>query len=84
MDEDQGKALVMYRRDNYCHEQLLVRQLSATGGIHLCTVLPCNLALKHNQNNQPIKVRKKILTTAVLPRLDKWECETYAIQHCPI
>eukprot|EP00975_Prorocentrum_lima_P031111 6532782-Prorocentrum_lima.AAC.1 len=73
----------MHCMDNFCHDLLPVRQLRETGGIHVCPVLSCNLGLKHNQNNRPIKLRKKILTPAVLPRLDRCECGTEAIQHCP-
>eukprot|EP00975_Prorocentrum_lima_P013518 2870823-Prorocentrum_lima.AAC.1 len=67
----QGKAVVIHCRDNFCHDILPVRRPCDSGKTQWCTDLPCNLGLKHSQNKRPIKLRKKILTTAELPRLDR-------------
>eukprot|EP00975_Prorocentrum_lima_P000542 106073-Prorocentrum_lima.AAC.1 len=68
---EQNRAVVIYCLDRYWHDHHLVHQLCAGGGIHLKTVLSCNLGLKHHQNDRPIKLKKGILTTAALPRLDR-------------
>eukprot|EP00975_Prorocentrum_lima_P007598 1630446-Prorocentrum_lima.AAC.1 len=59
----------MYCRDNCCHDQLPIRQLGAAGGIHLYTVLYCNLGLKHKENNRRIKLRKDNCRTSSIGRV---------------
>eukprot|EP00975_Prorocentrum_lima_P023740 4995845-Prorocentrum_lima.AAC.1 len=78
---EHGRAVVVFSRDRNCHEQQEVRDLLDKGNSLLHSVLACNLGITHKPSSRPIKLRKRVLTTVKLPKLDRCECGRGLDQH---